>query len=483
MRYYEICAGMALAVLSAGCQSTWHQTTGGPAKPTAHGQVTVTVNHNDNTTATPEFKFPEVPPPAITDAAMTAQFTIVEGKIDPNSGGLYTLHDGQMPTEADQPSANFFFSAGTDGGRLLIDLGKVIKIKQVNTYSWHPSTRGPQVYTLYASKGRASNFDLRPQCGTDPESCGWKLIANVDTRPGTGAGGGQYGVSISDTAGAIGNYRYLLFDMVPTEHNDDFGNTFYSEIDVLNANAPAVATAAAAQTTSPTVDVISTSNGKCKITFNTTAAPGLAGWADHQLAPVLAKWYPRIVALLSSPGYTAPTHYTVTVKPMNGVAYTTGTHVFVSEKWIEDQMYGQAIGSLVHETVHVVQQYGKYGYTARAPGWLVEGMADYVRWFRYEPQRHGADLVWMRKLRHFNPRYDDSYRVTANFLNWVTKHYDKHIVTQLNAAMRKGKYSGKLWKQYTGKTVKQLGRQWKNRIETELAAKPPIAGKRHFHSR
>ena len=33
--------------------------------------------------------------------------------------------------------------------------------------------------------------------------------------------------------GALGKYRYLLFDISRTESDDDFGNTFYSEIDVI----------------------------------------------------------------------------------------------------------------------------------------------------------------------------------------------------------------------------------------------------------
>jgi Peptidase of plants and bacteria len=493
--YLKVLTSVAVVLLT-GCQSAPHQKTGNAA---AGGHVTVTINHNDNDTASPEFKFQAVPPPAKTDAATTARFIIVNGEIDPNSGGLDTLHDGEVPTEADQPLANFFFNAGTDGGRLLVDLGKVIEIKEVNTYSWHPNTRGPQVYELYASDGSASNFNPQPKRGADPKSCGWKLIASIDTRPkdDNDNGGGQYGVSIADTAGAIGNYRYLLFDMSDTEEDDNFGNTFYSEIDVIDTDTPVVAPESADQNVSPrengsgqqgtvargissqgepTVFVIPTTNGKCKITIDTKDAPQLADWADEKLAPVLAGWYPKIVALLPSPGFTAPTHYTVTVRPMNGVAYTTGTHVFVSEKWIEDQMYGQAIGSLVHETVHVVQQYGwgrRHNPDAtRSPGWLVEGMADYVRWFLYEPQSHGADIVWMRRQRDFNPRYDDSYRITANFLNWVTRHYDKHIVTQLNAAMREGKYHADLWQQNTGKTVQQLGQEWKSHIEAELAAKP-----------
>ncbi|HEV7927669.1 MAG TPA: hypothetical protein VGR14_20120, partial [Verrucomicrobiae bacterium] len=45
--------------------------------------------------------------------------------------------------------------------------------------------------------------------------------------------GGQYGVSIRGAAGALGDYRYLLFDCKTTETDDEFGNTFYSEINVL----------------------------------------------------------------------------------------------------------------------------------------------------------------------------------------------------------------------------------------------------------
>ena len=76
-------------------------------------------------------------------------------------------------------------------------------------------------------------FKAEPKRGTDPESCGWKLVAKVDSRPKDGPVGGQYGVSISDSGGSLGQYRYLLFDISKTESEDPFGNTFYSEIDVI----------------------------------------------------------------------------------------------------------------------------------------------------------------------------------------------------------------------------------------------------------
>ena len=58
--------------------------------------------------------------------------------------------------------------------------------------------------------------------------------------------GGQYGVSISDSIGAIGSYRYLLFVTSRTEDHDDWGNTFYSEIDVIDAASASPSTKPAA---------------------------------------------------------------------------------------------------------------------------------------------------------------------------------------------------------------------------------------------
>jgi hypothetical protein len=218
---------------------------------------------------------------------------------------------------------------------------------------------------------------------------------------------------------------------------------------------------------------INSTDGKCTITINTRQAPGLKDWSEQKLAPVLAEWYPKITTMLASDGYTAPTHFSVTLKPMDGVAYTSGRGVTANSTWLEKELDREAVGSLVHEEVHVVQQFGRNG--VHNPGWLVEGSADYIRWFKYEPQSHGADLVWMKRARRFTPHYNDSYRVTANFLNWVTEKYDANLVTQMNAAMRAGKYDDGLWKQYTGKTTPELGEEWKKEIEAQLATAPASA--------
>ena len=100
--------------------------------------------------------------------------------------------------------------------------------------------------------------------------------------------------------------------------------------------------------------------------------------------------------------------------------------------------------------VHIVQHYGRARDGNSNPGWLIEGVADYIRWFIYEPPS---------KRPHPNPtkaKYTDSYRTTAAFLNYIAEKHDKEIVKKLNAAMRQGKYDPELWKDYTGKTVDEL---------------------------
>ena len=108
-----------------------------------------------------------------------------------------------------------------------------IEIAQVNTYSWHPNTRGPQLYKLYAADGSDPKFNLDPKRGVDPASCGWKFIALVSTLSNQGEEGGQYAANVGDESGSLGKYRYLLFDCYITELHDNWGNTFYSEVDVI----------------------------------------------------------------------------------------------------------------------------------------------------------------------------------------------------------------------------------------------------------
>ena len=201
----------------------------------ARAQPKVIIEHNRGSAATDKFIFKRVPSPARDDAGAKAEVTIVDADPDSNSGQINVLNDGLVPDGEDQPRRNFFLNVGSGGGRLRFDLGNVIEITQVNTYSWHANSRGPQVYRLWTSDGTAPNFIAEPKGNVDPAGFGWKLLATVDTRSAD-PDGGQYGVIIRDSGGSLGKVRYLLFDLYVTEVADNFGNTFYSEIDVIAKN-------------------------------------------------------------------------------------------------------------------------------------------------------------------------------------------------------------------------------------------------------
>ncbi len=196
-------------------------------------QTKITIDHNSLKESTSSFRFKRVPSPVKDNAATKAKLSLVVGTPDPKSGGLKAVVDGDMPQNDYDPSANFFYVTGSDGGRLLMDMGSPIAIAQVNTYSWNAYGGGPQVYNLFVSDGTAAGFNPAPDEHTDPATCGWKLVATVDTRPRRGDVNGQYGVSITTENGALGKYRYLLFDSIPAEDEDPWGNTYFSKINVI----------------------------------------------------------------------------------------------------------------------------------------------------------------------------------------------------------------------------------------------------------
>jgi hypothetical protein len=185
-----------------------------------------------------------------------------------------------------------------------------------------------------------------------------------------------------------------------------------------------------------------------EFTVDVSDAPDMKDWAE-KAARVCERQYPMINDELKSDGFKPATQVTMTLKKdYRGVAATGGNRITGSAKFFQD--HPDDIGAMVHETVHVVQRYR----TRNAPGWLIEGVADWVRFFKYEPG----------KLGRINPdraRYDGSYRVTAAFLNHVSEKYDKELVRKLNKALREGEYKDELWKELTKKTAKELDEEWR----------------------
>lgn len=188
------------------------------------------------------------------------------------------------------------------------------------------------------------------------------------------------------------------------------------------------------------------------ITVDTSETPDLKEWGEKARA-VAEAWYPRICEDLASDGFTPPAVVEIVLrKGMKGIAGTSGTTIRVAGAYVSK--HEDDLGMIVHELVHVAQAYPRN----KAPmGWLVEGIADYERFWKYEPGMAKA------RIDPTKSSYRDGYRVTATFLAWLVENKDAAIVTKLNAALRKGDCDEAMIKELLGKGVEEL---WKEFLGT-----------------
>ncbi|WP_435017837.1 basic secretory protein-like protein [Tundrisphaera sp. TA3] len=184
-------------------------------------------------------------------------------------------------------------------------------------------------------------------------------------------------------------------------------------------------------------------------TVDVADAPELKEWAE-KVALLCEAWYPRLVDELPSDGFK-PTQRVKLVlsNDYKGVAAAGGGRITGSVKYYKD--HPDDLGSMIHETVHIIQNYR----SRRNPGWLVEGLADYIRFFEFEP----ADAIG--PINGARARYNDSYRTSARFLAFVKEKYAPTLITEMNRRMREGRYSDEAFRELTGKDLKELDEEWR----------------------
>ena len=169
--------------------------------------------------------------------------------------------------------------------------------------------------------------------------------------------------------------------------------------------------------------------GSVQVQVDTSEVPDAAPWGA-KAKTLVEKWQPIIADLLKSDGFTPPSKVKIVFKnDMKVPAYASGSTITIDADWIKK--HPDDYGMVVHELTHVIQSYPR---SKRNDGWLVEGIADYVRFFKYEPETKIA----------VSPRasYRNGYRTTAKFLDWIEKTHDKDMVAKLNKALRKGGIQG-----------------------------------------
>ena len=200
-------------------------------------QVMTRIESGDGTAA---FRFPTIDPPSSEDYADQAlghaNIRVAQGRLKTHRGqpgSAAVLLDGAGQSHQDSPDESAFFEDGSNGC-FLVDLGQVISVTKINSYSWHQHEtleehrhRALQRFTLYGYSG-----DQLPDMTLSPRRAGWKRIARVNTdrsfevhepleRPA------QQACSITAAHGEIGRFRYLLW---VTE-----GHTFFGEFDVFGS--------------------------------------------------------------------------------------------------------------------------------------------------------------------------------------------------------------------------------------------------------
>lgn len=119
------------------------------------------------------------------------------------------------------------------------------------------------------------------------------------------------------------------------------------------------------------------------------------------------------------------------------VAFGTGRTIVVSAPYLRKAP--DDIGVIGHELVHMFQDY-----PAGSVGWVVEGLADYLRYYVLEPGTSRG---------RFDPaeaNYRGGYQAAAWLLRHVESRLGCAVIISLHAAMRGGTYDDNFWVRETG---------------------------------
>jgi alpha-mannosidase len=133
---------------------------------------------------------------------------------------LPRLNDGRFARNDDDTERCVWFD---NEGRFFIDLQQPVRVKRIDTYSWHRDNRAPQKFSVWASDAA----EMPSPAFRHGEHGAWTLLAVVNTKSL-----GEGGIHLSSIQPppdreAFEPYRYLLWIA------EDVGQgTFFTEIDI-----------------------------------------------------------------------------------------------------------------------------------------------------------------------------------------------------------------------------------------------------------
>jgi hypothetical protein len=193
--------------------------------------------------------------------------------------------------------------------------------------------------------------------------------------------------------------------------------------------------------------------------------PEMRPWAEHA-ARICERAYPLINEELQSADYKPMRVIRLNLMNNNhGIASTWGGGTITgSTDYFAE--HPDDVGAFIELSAVIVGQYPR----GKAPRWLVDGIGDYVRFFKFEPG----------KLSPNDPattRFDSDSRATAAFLAYLVEEYDPLFVRKLNQLLREGKYKERSFQDLTGRTLAELDEEWRDSLSrapsvvTSLSAK------------
>jgi|GEM_PF-1100263 len=188
-----------------------------------------------------------------------------------------------------------------------------------------------------------------------------------------------------------------------------------------------------------------------EFSIDVTDARDMAKWAERAVR-TCERAYPMICDELAAEGFHPPLHIPFEVRrDAPAIASATNGRLIASAGYFEANPHD--LGALVHTTSFLVQAY----HGRSTPAWLVHGIADYIRFFKFEAGAIGPPDP-------DTARHDGDSRETAAFLAYLVAKYDPTLVRRLNAALREGRYTDNIWLALTGKPLHELGEEWRQSL-------------------
>jgi len=203
------------------------------------------------------------------------------------------------------------------------------------------------------------------------------------------------------------------------------------------------------------------------------AQEGIPEWLAMAVK-VIRENYPRYDIYLQTEGHIPSGDITLQAESSGAIGWNSNTTIGFSIEWIKPGAGGEKDwGMIAHELVHFVQNY-RGGEGTGLPGWVTEGIADYMRHVFFEPEK---------EMRPFNARenYDGAYQVTAAFFMYIVDTYDKDFVKTLNESGRKRTYSEDIFEKSTGKNVEALWAEYDEKVrQPHMAARTKMVPAKQF---